>query len=345
MTELYSKYLELMLGRWDIMKGLQQQKEYRSLDSIMMLLANHMIKNELTFLSVEDTKQIFRDFLKRKNFGINPEELLQKALDRCEILAIDQTGNTVAFKHRTFAEYFYAKNLTKRNTLKIDNRALQMYWTNIFFFYLGILQDCEEELEQLIRLRPASEQERWVKLINSASFLLAGYTTDYSIISNGIARMMIEAAELYLDTVNGKSDSPFKNLSRMANLYVIQGMVRNSYGYDFFLGAIENAALSIDSEDRSDEIKTYALFFLCVILAQLGQKSSFDFLLKTHAGRLPIDISVALMIEEKSLGERSALLRKQDKHIKKLFKGNRSLRDTVNDFFQRPVAFSKSAKK
>lgn len=344
MTELYSKYLELMLGRWDIMKGLQMQKEYRALDNIMMQLATHMIKNELSFLSIEDTKQIFRDFLKRKNFGINADDLFQKAMDRCEILASDSTGNTVVFKHRTFAEYFYAKSLAKKPALQIDNRALQLYWTNIFFFYLGILQDCHEELNQLVNLQPVSEQERWVKLVNMANYLLAGYTTDYSTISDGISKMMIEASQLYLDTVAGKSDTPFKNLSRMANLYILQGVVRNSYSYEFFLQAIEDAALVIDSSDHTEELKTYALFFLSVILIELGQKASFDFLLKSHLGRLPIDVSVALMIEEKRLDDRSVLLKKQDKHIKKLFKGNRPLKDIVKGFFERPIALTKSAR-
>lgn len=32
MTELYSKYIELSLGRWDINKGLQSQKEYQALE-------------------------------------------------------------------------------------------------------------------------------------------------------------------------------------------------------------------------------------------------------------------------------------------------------------------------
>jgi hypothetical protein len=183
-------------------------------------------------------------------------------MDRCEVLAIDPTGNTVTFKHRTFAEYFYAKSLTKKSTLRIDNRAFQLYWTNIFFFYLGIIQDCHEELEKLVDLPPGSEQERWVKIINMASYLLAGYTTDYSVISDGISKMMVEAAELYLDTVNGKSDTPFKNLSRMANLYILQGVVRNSFAYEFFMPAIEEAALAIDSADHSDEIKRMPYFFL-----------------------------------------------------------------------------------
>lgn len=36
LTELYMKYIELMLGRWDVEKGLQSQKEYQALDHIMM---------------------------------------------------------------------------------------------------------------------------------------------------------------------------------------------------------------------------------------------------------------------------------------------------------------------
>jgi hypothetical protein len=51
------------------------------------------------------------------------------------------------------------------------------------------------------------------------------------------------------------------------------------------------------------------------------------------------------MIEGKSLDHRTVLLRKQDRHVKKMFKGNRSLKDTVKDFFERPISFTKGPEK
>jgi len=63
MTELYDKYVELILGRWDIDKGLQSQKEYQALDNILPEIARYMLENELNIISISDAKQIFIEYL------------------------------------------------------------------------------------------------------------------------------------------------------------------------------------------------------------------------------------------------------------------------------------------
>lgn len=337
MTELYLKYVELMLGRWDYKKGLQSQKEYRALDSIMMALAKHMVDHELQFLSLDEVKAFFKDYLARKHFGISGDDLFQKTIDRCELIAIDPSNNTATFKHRTFVEFFYAKNVLKKKSLKLDNRAFQFYWTNVFFFYFGLLQDCPDELYTLLDLLPTSEHERWMKLINMPSYLLAGYTTDYSVISNGIEKAAIDAAQLYLDTVNRKSDTPFANLPRMAALYIVQGIMRTAYGYEFFQSAIETAAMNIEVSSLSEEVKAYSIFFLSLVLATLGHSSSFDFLLKPYLGKLPLDVSIALLIEEKNISNKTVLLKKQDRNLKRMLRDNRALRDKVKNLFDKPT--------
>ena len=60
-TELYSKYSELILGRWDEKKGLQSQKEYQALDAILMRLSRQMIEDQRLFISAIEVKAIFKD--------------------------------------------------------------------------------------------------------------------------------------------------------------------------------------------------------------------------------------------------------------------------------------------
>src|SRR5262249_46780793 len=86
MTELYSKYLELILGRWDMDKGLQSQKEYQALESLMMSLAVHLIDHQRTFVSLEETREMLRVYLADRNLGLDTGQLLDKLIDRCEII-------------------------------------------------------------------------------------------------------------------------------------------------------------------------------------------------------------------------------------------------------------------
>lgn len=80
---------------------------------------------------------------------------------------------------------------------------------------MGLLKDAPEVLRKLIDLEPRSEGEKWLKVFNMGNFFLAAYTTPYEVISEGVSRAMIEAAELYCEVVSRGSESPFAQMPRM----------------------------------------------------------------------------------------------------------------------------------
>jgi predicted NACHT family NTPase len=170
MTELYSKYIELMLGRWDIDKGLQTQKEYQALDNIIMEIAKYMMENEIQIISIRDVRKIFRDYLDARNLSVDVETLFNKMKDRCEIITIDAEEKILMFKHRTFVEFFYAKLLIRNRNLNIDGRAFRLYWMNTFYFYFGIQKDCPNDINEVMSVLPESEGERWLRIINLSNF-------------------------------------------------------------------------------------------------------------------------------------------------------------------------------
>jgi hypothetical protein len=329
LTELYSQYIELILGRWEIEKGLKSQKEYKALDSIMEILATYIMDNELPCISSEEVRGIVQTYLKERNFDINPSDLFENMVSRCDLLSHDIQSNTICFKHRTFAEFFYAKTLEKSGLPNIEKRAFTLYWMNTIFFYLGILKDCPDLLEKLADYLPDSEGERWLKLINMPNYMLASYATPYKIISNTAQKELIEASKLYLDIISGKIVSPFQSFSQMSLLYLMQYVIRESYSFDFFKKAIEDAALAIEDGSTENTIKAYALFFLNVAYIELGAEETFDFLLKSHSKDLPLDLSLAVENESKNLKERTALMRKQDRRIKHLLKNNSPLANQI----------------
>lgn len=344
MTELYAKYLELMLGRWDIDKGLQSQKEYQALDNIMMNLSRYMLANEIPALSIDEAKLHFTSYLKGRNLGIDADVLFSKMAQRCEMVVVDGDFNTFAFKHRTFPEFFYAKSFTITRDIVLDERVFHPYWMNSYFFYIGILKDCPEVIKSIIDIPVQGEGKNLVKSINLSNFLLAAYATPYDVICNGITHALIESAKLYNDIISGKyPSSVFAKLPRMHLLYIMQRLMRDSYSFDFFKQALEHAALMIDSAELNDEIKCYALFFLNVAYIDLGAGESFDFLLKNHQDKLPIDLVMAYRHESKNIKTHSDIMKKQDKRIKKLFKQNKPLADYVKKMYDMPLLTSKTS--
>ena len=86
LPELYRKYFELALGRWDIQRGLQSEKEYEALNAVLMELADYLMENELETISYDEALGAFTDYLTNRNLNIAPEHLLDIASSRCPIL-------------------------------------------------------------------------------------------------------------------------------------------------------------------------------------------------------------------------------------------------------------------
>lgn len=341
MTELYSKYTELTLGRWDIEKGLQSQKEYQALHTIMTEIATFMMENNLMRLPLGDARQIFTKYLDARNLEIKPDFLLERIKRRCDFVYTSDDNNYLSFRHRTFAEFLHASWLRRNNRFSINERAFHPYWENTYFFAIGLQKDCPEELKQLTILKPDSDLAQWIKLVNMSNFLLAGYATPYDVIVHGLTETMRDASKFYKRVVSGKCEEPFSRFPPMVLLYIMQFLIRQSYSYEFFRKALDSAALSIDDGSDPDDEKAYALFFLNVISLQLGNGNAFDFLLDEYAQKLPLDVTMAVYCESRMLPDRNKVLRKQMRRVRKLLAGNKSLQNQVEALFENPIGRGK----
>ena len=337
LPELYSQYIELVLGRWEIDKGLQSQKEYQALDNVLMKMAECMLDYEMPRMTLSDVKDLVRDYLEQRNLNLDIEQMFDRMTSRCDILFIDDVSRTLSFKHRSFAEYFYAKSLTKGKDPKLSERAFEFYWLNTVYFYLGILKDCPDLIELITMLNPETEGGKWLKIVNMANYLLAAYTTPYEKISIAITQTMDEASRLFNDIASGRILSPMSKMSHMTLLYLMQYLIRHSYSYNFFKEAFEETALRIDASDEEDIVKAYALFFSNVAYIELGGGESFDFLLKNHTDNLDIDLLLAINHESENFKIRTDLMKKQDRRIKKLLKGSAALNAQVKKLYDQPI--------
>ncbi|MGI8668462.1 MAG: NACHT domain-containing protein [Aridibacter sp.] len=346
LTELYTKYVEWTLGRWDIKKGLQSEKEYEALNNIMMNLAKFILDADTASISIDEAKRIFSDYLKPRNLGVNSDELFKILIDRTELMFVNDSNNTIGFKHRTFAEFFYANAAHRDNDMLIDQRAFQPYWMNSFFFYIGLEKDIPEVIKEITSLIPKDDKEEFLKIMNMPNFLMAAYSSPYDVITQGVSNTIIESAKLYEKLVSGKVSIGLSRLPRMHLLWLFQALIRENYSYEFFIPALEHSALSILDEKIDDTTKMYALFFLNVAYIDSGAGKTFDFLLKDFGKSLPLDILLAYDHESKNIKSKNDLMKKQDKRIKKIFGGNRQLSKEVQKLYENPLGtISKQAKK
>lgn len=340
-TELYSKYTELMLGRWDIDKGLQSQKEYEAADAISQLLSLYFIDNNLQAISIDEIKSYFSTYLSERNIDISLDNLFDKVINRSGLFVIDSIQNIVLFKHRTFAEFLYAKYHERKKSLIIDQRIYDVYWSSIFFFYIGIKKDCPELLQEIINLTPITDAYQWNRIINLSNFLLAGFLSPYNIVEENLYKIIIEASSLYLKIVKNEIDSPFKNLSEIQILFLFQLIIRDSYSYDFFRDACESINVYIDDSDIDDDLKLFGLFFAGVISMDLNINNPFDFLIAKYEDKLPLQIKLAISHEATKLKHVSSCVKKSIKKLNNTVKDSKATKHYIETLYKTPINIKK----
>jgi hypothetical protein len=301
LTELYSKAIEAMLGRWDVQKKIATEKEYQAADKAAMLLAEYMIGNRLIWLSESEAKQHVKEWLDKRNLGIEINQVFARLVEKSGIFARDADTNTIFFRHRSFGEYLYAKNALRNSSLSMTRDAFNPYWIYIYFFYLGLKEDCPTLLHELMSIHPSSEIEAWLKVLIMPDYLLAAYQSEYKIVEENLFKLFIHAAELYRSIRRGDTETKLVELPEMTLLWFFQRVIRHSYEYEYFKKAIDATILRIDSEMLEPEVKYLALFFASCFAAELNDSSGFEYLVKHYgADKLPLSISLAIKLEQQT---------------------------------------------
>jgi hypothetical protein len=351
LTELYSKSLEYMLGRWDVQKGIAPEKEYQAAERVAMLIADYMVTNKLIWMSFNEAMSMLEEWHSKRNTGVVLESLKTRVFEKSGIFSIDLDTNTLSFRHRSFGEYLYARNARANPSKYSAQVAFESYWVECTFFYIGLLGDCRPLLESLFEYKTTSEAEEWMKVLALPDYILAGYQTEYSLVEDNLYKLFIEAASLYQRVRRGDTKTKLTELPEMHLLWLFQRLIRQCYDYDFLHRSISTTILKIEGENIDSELKFYALFFASCFSAQLGDPAGFEFIIKTYpTEKVPLPISLALKIETQLKKDFSKLplVKKHDKRLQRLLSSTEfdstmkrretsSVNSKLDDLFERPI--------
>lgn len=330
-TELYSKYTELSLGRWDNSKGFKSQIQFEALNSILSCLSIFMLENELLEISIDEGKRFFKEYLDERNLDIDCEELFNELFIRSDILY--KNKSTISFKHKSFAEYFYACALVNSQTEMEIDAIYHPYWVNSYFFYVGLKRDCPELLRKMINSPIKNEGQRFSRIINLGNFLLAGYASPYAVIEEGIKTIFDDASLYCEELIDNSITSPLSKFPQMHLLAIFRHILSSNYSYSFFREAISSNLLEIMTNPKNSVSKGYNLFFLDVALAELGGDVLLENTIEKYGDELPLPIQIAIGYEAKNYNFQSSAIKKLERRLIKHRRTSRSFNQTVKNLY------------
>lgn len=337
MTDLYNKYMELSLGRWDMDKGLQSQQEYDVIKNVTIELAKFIMDNSLIEISIGDAKAVFNKYTSSRNLKIDKDYIFEKLLNKEEILTFKKQKNTICFRHRTFAEYFYAQGLNRDNSAHIDEEIYDMYWATSYFFYIGLKRDCPELLKAINDIKFTKEHYRLLKIFNNGNFLLAAYLTPYDVIKSIVFDSFKNAAELYYKVTTEESDHPLRCLPQISMLCIFTQTLCDTFGYEFFSEALTEYSYELCTHPSLSDIQYIELFFTNSVRLSFDKNCPYDTMISNYGKNIPIQIQAGIIEHSESNNVHSGIVNRYSKKFKKNMKNNRGFLQAILDLYNEPV--------
>lgn len=133
-TELFSKFCEMMLGRWDSKKGFSQQFESDLKHRILGHLGLEMHRRRVVKIKTEECNGIIRSRLKKlTNSEENVDILVSEILDRSGLLR--EFEGTIEFRHMLIQEYFAGTAI--KEISEVVSVVGDEWWRRVVIFYFG----------------------------------------------------------------------------------------------------------------------------------------------------------------------------------------------------------------
>lgn len=336
LTELFQKYSELVLGRWEITKGLRSQKEYEVLVEALIWLSSYMLDNELAEIARSELEQWIGRYCADRGIEVSAAELVERACGRNSVLYLKSTTGAVGFRHRAFCEFFYARNLDRKTDIQLAVAIFSPYWINSYYFLAGIKRDCPDLIKSLVALELESDSYRILRVLNFGNILLAGYLTPTEVCREAVSRLALETADLFIAGCTPSSKSPLTQLPTIQMLCALTAAFHGQYGYRHFKPSLEAAIFELESGGLTER-NAIALFLLDTAYKEAGGTLKFDSLIEKFGEALPLAIKLAIQHESNRMRVMSDRIKRMERNLRRSFKSNKGSQEYLHKLYDVPV--------
>lgn len=132
-TELFKKYTEMMLGRWDVTKGMGLQYQANLKDFVIRQIAFAMHQHRETQIELQDLRMRIGEELTARGHEASVDVLTEEIVNRSGLFR--QNGDLVEFRHHLLQEFFAGRGIRSRSFL--ESVICDDWWRRSIVFYFG----------------------------------------------------------------------------------------------------------------------------------------------------------------------------------------------------------------
>jgi len=138
-TELYNKFSDYYLNRWDVSKGISLQYKYEEAKQILALIAKRLQQKGGRKISVSDLKLFLLQLKSEYGFEElnNIDEFINGLKKRSGLVLFDEDKSSFEFYHLSFQEFFASLSYDDSNEDELLQNYFNEWWHNLIIFYCG----------------------------------------------------------------------------------------------------------------------------------------------------------------------------------------------------------------
>lgn len=194
-TELYRKFIDLFLNRWDKSKGISEQFEIQKKEFVLQTIAEYMQKNRLISIPEKELETFMIKLSTKKHIGgpTDPKTHLSNLCERTNVLIKDEFTGSYRFFHLTIQEYLAAQKFNYKDDDILVRNFYDEWWLNPNIFYAGNRTEYPDILQRVSRFEiyPLDSETKFNFIAHSSQVLLAAHNIDNDV-REQVLRSMIK---------------------------------------------------------------------------------------------------------------------------------------------------------
>lgn len=181
-TELYRKFTDLFLNRWDKSRGISEQFKIQKKEFVLQTIAAHMQKNRIVSIKSSELEKFLEELAEKKPIGgpEDPKLHIKRLCERTNILIKNEDNDSYRFFHLTIQEYLAALKLNNNDDDLLVKHFYDEWWLNSNIFYAGNKTEYPEVLKRIsdYEVYPADIEDKFNHIAHSSKVLLAAHNLD-----------------------------------------------------------------------------------------------------------------------------------------------------------------------
>lgn len=174
-TELFKRYTEQMLGRWDEQKGLDQLHRPLLKDFVLTSLAFFMHESNITRISKAKAISLVKEKLTDTGYNEDANSIISEIIARSSLLR--DYGDELGFRHHMFQEFFAGRAIPSESF--IIAKCSNAWWRRAIVFYFGDRPRDASQLTPAVKeISTAQVKEKYSALCTIGLALQACYLSN-----------------------------------------------------------------------------------------------------------------------------------------------------------------------